>query len=155
MKLALFDLDHTLIPFDSGMAWTRFLVGAQALPPQAEAQYLDYCHQYVAGTLDIHAMHRASVAPLRAFTPRQLAQWLRQFEQEVSSRIPVATQELVRRHRDAGQICAHGDRDHPLHRRAVRATVRHRARGGHRGARASMTCRAARSKACRAFVSTR
>src|SRR5436190_1547831 len=25
MRLALFDLDHTLIPFDSGMAWTRFL----------------------------------------------------------------------------------------------------------------------------------
>jgi phosphoserine phosphatase len=23
MKLALFDLDHTLTPFDSGMAWTR------------------------------------------------------------------------------------------------------------------------------------
>jgi HAD superfamily hydrolase (TIGR01490 family) len=106
MKLALFDLDHTLIPFDSGMAWTRFLVGAQALPPQAEAQYLDYCHQYVAGTLDIHAMHRASVAPLRAFTPRQLAQWLRQFEQDVSLRIPIAAQELVRRHCDEGQICA-------------------------------------------------
>jgi len=106
MKLALFDLDHTLIPFDSGMAWTRFLVGAQVLPPQAEARYLDYCHQYVAGTLDIHAMHRACVAPLRAFTPRQLAQWLRQFEQEVSPRIPDATRALVRRHRDAGDICA-------------------------------------------------
>ena len=23
MRLALFDLDHTLIPFDSGMAWTK------------------------------------------------------------------------------------------------------------------------------------
>lgn len=106
MKLALFDLDHTLIPFDSGMAWTRFLVGAQVLPPQAEARYLDYCRQYVAGTLDIHAMHRTYVAPLRAFAPRQLAQWLRQFEHEVTPRIPDATRELVRRHRDEGQICA-------------------------------------------------
>lgn len=106
MKLALFDLDHTLIPFDSGMAWTRFLVGARALSPQAEAQYLGYCRQYVAGTLDIHAMHRASVAPLREFTPGQLAQWLRQFELEMSPLIPVATQDLVQRHRDAGHICA-------------------------------------------------
>src|SRR5690349_7610291 len=71
--LALFDLDHTLIPFDSGMAWTRFLVERGALPPQAEEHYLGYCHQYVAGTLDIHAMHRASVGPLAAFEPAQLA----------------------------------------------------------------------------------
>ena len=30
--LALFDLDHTLIPFDSGMAWTRFLILRGVLP---------------------------------------------------------------------------------------------------------------------------
>jgi len=46
VKLALFDLDHTLIPFDSGMAWTRFLVRAGALEPDAEARYLEYCRQY-------------------------------------------------------------------------------------------------------------
>ena len=31
--LALFDLDHTLIPFDSGLAWTRFLVTRGVLGP--------------------------------------------------------------------------------------------------------------------------
>ena len=36
MKLALFDLDHTLIPFDSGMAWTRFLVARGVLPAQLQ-----------------------------------------------------------------------------------------------------------------------
>lgn len=106
MKLALFDLDHTLLPFDSGMAWTRFLVGIGALPAQAEADYLEYCHQYVAGTLDIHAMHRACVAPLRAFTPPQVAQWLRQFERDLAPRVPAAALALVRRHRDAGHLCA-------------------------------------------------
>ena len=65
MNLALFDLDHTLIPFDSGMAWTRFLVERGVLPAEAEQTYLDYCRQYVAGTLDIQAMHFASVAPLK------------------------------------------------------------------------------------------
>ena len=35
MNLALFDLDHTLIPFDSGMAWTRFLTTRGILPPEA------------------------------------------------------------------------------------------------------------------------
>jgi phosphoserine phosphatase len=64
MKLALFDLDHTLIPFDSGMAWTRHLMRQGALDAQAEARYLGFCQQYVAGTLDIHAMVRANLLPL-------------------------------------------------------------------------------------------
>ena len=72
-RLALFDLDHTLIPFDSGMAWTRFLVREGALDEGAEARYLGFCHQYVAGTLDIHAMVRANLGPLAAFEPQQLA----------------------------------------------------------------------------------
>ena len=64
MNLALFDLDHTLIPFDSGMAWTQFLVRRGVLSADDAATYLAYCHQYVAGTLDIRAMHRASLQPL-------------------------------------------------------------------------------------------
>jgi HAD superfamily hydrolase (TIGR01490 family) len=106
VNLALFDLDHTLIPFDSGMAWTRFLVERGALPAGAEARYLGYCHQYVAGTLDIHAMHRASVAPLAAFEPAQLDAWLGEFEQAVVPRLPAAMHALVGRHRAAGDRCA-------------------------------------------------
>jgi HAD superfamily hydrolase (TIGR01490 family) len=106
MRLALFDLDHTLIPFDSGLAWTRYLVGVGALDADAQARYLDFCHQYVAGTLDIHAMHRASVAPLRRFSAAQLRRWRDGFEAEVAARIPAAARDLVRRHRDAGDLCA-------------------------------------------------
>jgi HAD superfamily hydrolase (TIGR01490 family) len=106
MNLALFDLDHTLIPFDSGMAWTRFLVEQGALPAQAEETYLDYCRQYVAGTLDIHAMHYASVAPLARFPRAQLAQWTRTFEAAMRERVPADMHELVRRHFDAGDLCA-------------------------------------------------
>lgn len=106
MRLALFDLDHTLIPFDSGMAWTRHLVALGALDAAAEARYLDHCHQYVAGTLDIHAMHRASVAPLRAFGMPQLLAWRADFERAMAPRLPAATRALVQRHRDAGDLCA-------------------------------------------------
>lgn len=106
MNLALFDLDHTLIPYDSGMAWTRFLVGRGALPADAEARYLAYCHQYVAGTLDIHAMHRASVAPLAAVEPAQLDAWLLDFERTMATSLPAPMLELVARHRDAGDRCA-------------------------------------------------
>ena len=106
MNLALFDLDHTLIPFDSGMAWTQFLVAQGALPPETEAQYLAFCHQYVAGTLDIHAMHRASVTPLRQFTRAQLAAWQRQFEVQMAARIPASMRALVSGHQRRGDWCA-------------------------------------------------
>lgn len=106
MKLALFDLDHTLIPFDSGLAWTRFLVARGVLPPDAEDRHLGYCREYVAGTLDIHAMHRASVAPLGRFTPDELAAWALGFEAAMAPLLPPARQAWVARHRDAGDLCA-------------------------------------------------
>jgi HAD superfamily hydrolase (TIGR01490 family) len=106
MKLALFDLDHTLIPFDSGMAWTRFLVERGVLPAEAEPQYLAYCHQYVAGTLDIHSMHRANVLPLARFPRAQRVAWALGFEVRMAQRIPSDMQTLVRRHQDAGDLCA-------------------------------------------------
>lgn len=106
MKLALFDLDHTLIPFDSGMAWTRHLITQGALPPEAEARYLDFCHQYVAGTLDIHAMHREVVLPLRAFEPEQLQAWRESFARQMAGRLSPAMREAVVRHRAEGHTCA-------------------------------------------------
>jgi HAD superfamily hydrolase (TIGR01490 family) len=106
MQLALFDLDHTLIPFDSGMAWTRHLMRVGALDAQAERRYLAFCHQYVAGTLDIHAMHRASMAPLQAFSAAQLQDWRAGFERDMALQLPLAMRDLVARHRDCGALCA-------------------------------------------------
>ncbi|MES2991247.1 MAG: HAD family phosphatase [Pseudomonadota bacterium] len=106
MNLALFDLDHTLIPFDSGMAWTQFLVERGVLPADAEATYLGYCEQYVAGTLDIHAMHAANVAPLSRVPRAQLAQWAGEFEHALRPRIPADMRALVQRHLAAGDLCA-------------------------------------------------
>lgn len=106
MNLALFDLDHTLIPFDSGMAWTQFLVGLGALPPEAEARYLQSCFDYVAGTLDIHAMHRAGMAALSGIPSSQLTEWRREFEADMAARLPPPMLDLVRRHREAGDLCA-------------------------------------------------
>ena len=106
MRLALFDLDHTLIPFDSGMAWTRFLIERGVLPAEAEETYLGYCRQYVAGTLDIHAMHYASVAPLARFPRALLTRWTQEFEAAMRVCVPADMQELVQRHLDAGDLCA-------------------------------------------------
>jgi HAD superfamily hydrolase (TIGR01490 family) len=104
--LALFDLDLTLIPFDSGMAWTQFLIRKSILPAEAEARYLAYCHEYIAGTLDIHAMHRANMQPLLQVPRATLAHWQREFEIETASRIPASTLALVKRHQRKGDLCA-------------------------------------------------
>ena len=106
MRLALFDLDHTLIPFDSGMAWTRHLVREGALDAAAEQRYLDFCHQYVAGTLDIYAMHRANMAPLAAFGAEQLQAWREDFAREMQALLPPGMRALVDRHRAQGDLCA-------------------------------------------------
>ena len=74
--------------------------------PTAEQRYLDFCHQYVAGTLDIHAMHRAVMTPLAGFAPAQLHQWRGQFAQAMAQRLSPAARDLVARHRDAGDLCA-------------------------------------------------
>jgi HAD superfamily hydrolase (TIGR01490 family) len=106
MKLALFDLDHTLIPFDSGMAWTRFLIARGILPPDAESVYLGYCQQYLAGTLDIRELHQVSVAPLARFGLAVLRQWAAEFEVEMAPQLPESMRALVREHQDAGHLCA-------------------------------------------------
>jgi HAD superfamily hydrolase (TIGR01490 family) len=106
-RLALFDLDHTLIPFDSGMAWTRFLVREGAFDDGAEARYLDFCYEYVAGTLDIRVMVRANLLPLAAFDPEQLAQWRSRFEREIAAQLPDdAMRSRVKHHLDCGDLCA-------------------------------------------------
>ncbi len=104
--LALFDLDHTLLPFDSGMAWTRFLVARGVLSSAAEAEYLEHCHRYVAGTLDIHAMHRASFRPLLGYPRSEIERWQREFEREMAPRLPGPALELVGGHLRAGHLCA-------------------------------------------------
>jgi len=106
MDLALFDLDHTLIPFDSGMAWTRFLAARGVLPAAAPDDYLAACQAYVDGRLDIVALHRATVAPLAVFAPAAIDEWATAFEAEMAPQLPPAMLALVSRHRNAGALCA-------------------------------------------------
>ncbi|MEY2688213.1 MAG: hypothetical protein RL375_2411 [Pseudomonadota bacterium] len=104
--LALFDLDHTLIAFDSGGAFTRWLADRGVLDAAFESQYLAYCHDYAAGRLDIRAMHRYTVGALAALPPAQLQAWLDEFACEVASRIAPAALALVRSHQRRGDLCA-------------------------------------------------
>ena len=105
MHLALFDLDHTLIPFDSGSVFTRFLAAQGALPEGFADEYLAYCRRYAAGTVDMVEMHRFTVGALAPHPPERLAQWIDDFAATLPARVPAAARALVDGHRAAGHRC--------------------------------------------------
>src|ERR1700704_1089439 len=80
MRLALFDLDNTLLAGDSDYEWGQFLVDRGILERAAyEAQNQAYYAQYAAGTLDIHESLAFALRPLAEHTPADLARWHAQF----------------------------------------------------------------------------
>ncbi len=106
MRLALFDLDHTLIPFDSTMQWLRFMIEAGEVPAGRDEDYLECCRQYLAGELDVVALHQCAMAPLADRTLHELALWQHRFAQAVvDERLPQVARDLVGRHRARGEIC--------------------------------------------------
>jgi HAD superfamily hydrolase (TIGR01490 family) len=108
MRLALFDLDNTLLACDSDYEWGQFLVDRGVLDRAAyEAQNRAYYDQYVAGTLDIHEFLGFALRPLAEHTPEDLARWHQDFMRERI--VPVITpqaRELVRKHLGSGELCA-------------------------------------------------
>ena len=106
MQIALFDLDHTLIPFDSGSMFTRHLASLGALDADFEPRYLDYCRRYADGTVDMLEMHRFTVGALGRHDPATLARWLLDFRATIAARVSPAALDLVARHVAARDACA-------------------------------------------------
>ena len=104
MKLALFDLDHTLLPIDSDHTWGVFTTELGWNDPAVFNQRNDefYAH-YQAGTLDIHdyvrfatqaARERGAVEAARAHD--------RCMDEVIRPRITPEAMALVRSHQQAG-----------------------------------------------------
>ncbi len=107
MNLALFDLDHTLIPTDSDHEWGRFLVGLGVVDADEYQRKNDQFYaDYKAGTLDNDKFLQFALAPL-ALRPRdELDRWHAEFMRSVIT--PVITPQaraLVQKHLDAGDLC--------------------------------------------------
>jgi len=66
MKLALFDLDQTLLPLDSDQSWGEFTLGLGWADPHTFKQRNDgFYADYNAGCLDIHAYVRFATEAIR------------------------------------------------------------------------------------------
>ena len=100
MRLALFDLDNTLLGGDSDFEWAQFLIGQGVLDREVhEARNLEFYEQYKAGTLDIHAFLDFQLKPLSRHPRAQLDAWHAQFmRQRIHPIILPKARELVARH---------------------------------------------------------
>ena len=108
MRLALFDLDNTLLAGDSDYEWGQFLVDRGILERATyEAQNRAYFDQYVAGTLDIHEYLGFALRPLAEHTPQDLDRWHGEFMRtRVLPMVSPAARALVRSHLERGDLCA-------------------------------------------------
>jgi hypothetical protein len=104
MRLALFDLDHTLLPLDSDHTWGVFTTKMGWNDPAVFSQRNDefYAH-YQAGTLDIHEYVRFATRATREQGPSESARVHARFMDEViRPRITPEALSLVRSHQHAG-----------------------------------------------------
>jgi len=108
MNLALFDLDHTILPIDSDHEWGEFLARTGAVDGPALRRANDewYAH-YQAGTLDPVKYLEFALGMLSKFTRAQLDEWHQQYMEEVikPAMVPAALA-LVQKHLDAGDLVA-------------------------------------------------
>jgi len=108
VRLALFDLDNTLLAGDSDHAWGEFLcqrglVDAEAYRARNDAFYQDY----LAGTLDVEAYQNFCQELLGRSEMAQLQQWHAEFMRDHIEPIVLTKGEaLVRRHHEAGDRVA-------------------------------------------------
>jgi len=108
MRLALFDLDNTLIAGDSDFEWAQFLIEQGVLDREVyEARNMEFYQQYKDGTLDIHEFLDFQLKPLSRHTRAQLDAWHQEFMQhKIRPIVLPRARALVDRHRDRGDLCA-------------------------------------------------
>jgi HAD superfamily hydrolase (TIGR01490 family) len=106
-QLALFDLDHTLLPCDSDYEWGQFLARIGVVDSKYYAQQNERFYQdYKDGKLDIQEFLRFALKPLSEHSRAQLKEWHDAFMEEViTGQLRQQAVDLVKRHQDAGDLC--------------------------------------------------
>jgi HAD superfamily hydrolase (TIGR01490 family) len=103
-RIALFDLDHTLIPIDSDFTWGDFMqrIG-WADPVEFKRRNDEFYEHYKAGVLDMHEYVRFATQAVREKGPQAAAQAHARFMAEViDPEITPQARQLLEQHRAAG-----------------------------------------------------
>jgi HAD superfamily hydrolase (TIGR01490 family) len=104
VKLALFDLDHTLLPIDSDYSWGEFTLSIGWCDPgHFKARNDEFFAHYQAGTLDVHEYVRFATEAIRLRGEQAALAAREEFLRRViEPAIRPQAMDLVARHRDAG-----------------------------------------------------
>jgi len=104
VRLAIFDLDNTLLAGDSDHSWGEFLVDKKLVDAQAYAQANDrFYQQYKAATLDIQEYLGFSLAFLTRYSLDELAAFHQEFMHDyVEPMMQPKALALLQKHRAQG-----------------------------------------------------
>ncbi len=106
-RLALFDLDNTLLGGDSDHEWGNFLIEKGIVDPVAHREQNDaFYRDYDSGLLDIDAYVAFTLAPIMGLDKTGRSELLAQFMEH--SVLPMVLQqglELLSQHREQGDYC--------------------------------------------------
>jgi HAD superfamily hydrolase (TIGR01490 family) len=106
VRLALFDLDNTLLSGDSDFEWAQFLIEKGVLDREVyEAQNRQFYDAYKAGTLDIHKFLDFQLKPLSRHSRSQLDEWHAEFmEERIRPLITQKARDLVDSHKSDARV---------------------------------------------------
>jgi HAD superfamily hydrolase (TIGR01490 family) len=106
LRLALFDLDNTLLAGDSDFEWAEFLISQGVLDRQLhQARNAKFYEDYKSGTLDIHAFLEFQLKPLSQHPRSQLDAWHQKYmETKIRGMMTAKSRALVEKHRQAGDL---------------------------------------------------
>jgi HAD superfamily hydrolase (TIGR01490 family) len=106
MKLALFDLDNTLIAGDSDHAWSEFLIEEGVLEREVfEETNNRFYREYQEGTIRMEDWLEFQLAPLARRSAGELQAWHREFmRRKVVPIILPKARELLAKHEDALRV---------------------------------------------------
>ena len=106
-NLALFDLDHTLIPGDSDLLWTKFLVAKKQIKEFNTRLSDRFFTQYKNGTLNLNEFLDYQLKPLKVIKKSSLLSLREEFvREEIRPIISKKAKRLVESHLEAGHLCA-------------------------------------------------
>lgn len=104
MKLAIFDLDHTLIPMDSEWCWVDWMVAHSDLNPEPIKDTVFRMYdEYARGVLDFDEFSLWEVRLLAHFRRKTLDEWRQEFLDDwIKPNISDKARSLVQFHIDQG-----------------------------------------------------
>jgi len=106
-NLALFDLDHTLIPGDSDLLWTKFLVAKKKIEEVNTRLSDRFFAQYKNGTLNLNEFLDYQLRPLKVIEKSSLLSLREEFvHKEIKPIVSKEAKKLVNSHLEEGHLCA-------------------------------------------------